>query len=172
MTHTAEIAGRLRSVLVEEEQLYLEMKVLLQEEHEHLVLRDAERIELTVRKKEGLAGEGKLLEECRLNVLRELARAVGLPEAETTLSRACSALGDEGAELRTIHGRLVALIAGVRELLEANSNFAGEALIRVQSALRLLGRLLPDEPTYERAPSNATPRSNLMKPGRIVRQAV
>ncbi len=171
MTQTAEIAQRLYTVLAEEEQLYLEMKTLLQEERGQMVLRDAEKIELAVLRKEGLAGEGKLLEECRNNVMCELAAELGLPDREATLSRICSALGDEGAELRAIHGRLVALIAAVRELLEANASFAGEALFRVQSTLRLLGRLLPDEPIYGRSQSSRN-RGSHMKPGRIVRQAV
>ena len=172
MTQTAEIARRLYAVLAEEEQLYLDMKALLQEERQQMSLRNAEQIELIVQRKEGLAGEGQLLEECRHNVMRELVEKLGLPESEGTLSRVCAALADEGTELRMIHGRLVALIAAVRELLEANSTFAGEALIRVQSTLRLLGRLLPDEPTYGRSQSSQTPRPQMMKPGRIVRQAV
>lgn len=171
MSEIQEVIGRLLSVLTEEEQLYVEMKTLLQEERAQMVLRDAEKIELAVRAKEGLAREGKLLEECRHKVMRELGPLLGLAESETTLSAMCAALGSEGGQLRKIHGRLVALIAGVRELLEANSNFAGEALLRVQSTMRLLGRLLPDEPTYGRTQASQVPRSH-MKPGRIVRQAV
>ena len=171
MTQTAEVARRLYAILSEEERLYLEMKVLLQEERQRMVLRDADGIEIAVRRKEGLAGEGKLLEECRRKLMLEMAVALGLPEHEATLSSVCVLLGSEGGDLRSIHGRLVALIAAVRELLEANSSFAGEALLRVQSTLRLLGRLLPDEPTYGRTPASQAPRPH-MKPGRIVRQAV
>lgn len=171
MTPTAEIAKRLFNVLAEEERLYLEMKTLLQEERQRMVLRDVDGIEVAVRRKEGLAGEGKLLEECRRKVMAEMAIELGLPEGEATLSRVSAALGSEGLELRTIHGRLVALIAAVRELLESNSSFAGQALIRVQSTLRLLGRLLPDEPTYGRTAASQIPRPH-MKPGRIVRQSV
>ncbi|MCH7866270.1 MAG: flagellar protein FlgN [Myxococcales bacterium] len=169
MTQTAEIAQRLYNILAEEERLYLEMKTLLQEERQRMVLRDADGIEVAVRRKEGLAGEGKLLEACRRKVMCEMAAVLGLPDEEATLSRVCAALGSESVELRSIHGRLVALIAAVRELLEVNSSFAGEALIRVQSTLRLLGRLLPDEPTYGRTPASQIPRPH-MKPGRIVRQ--
>ncbi len=171
MTSVAEFAQRLYTILEEEERLYLEMRELLQEERELIVVRNAGKLEALVRHKDGLAREGKLLEDCRRNVMRELAHEIGLAEADTTLSRVCSAIGEDGSALRAIHGRLVALIAAVRELLEANANFAGEALFRVQSTLRLLGRLLPDEPTYDSKPGKRTVQPH-MTPGRLVRQAV
>ena len=171
MTPVAEFVQRLCTILEEEERLYIEMRDLLQEEREVIVRRNAGDLESLVRRKDGLAREGKLLEDCRRNVMRELAQEIGLSESEATLSRICTLMGEEGSALRSIHGRLIALIAAVRELLEANANFAGEALGRVQSTLRLLGRLLPDEPTYGRRPAtrNAQPH---MVPGRILRQAV
>ncbi|MFT5694521.1 MAG: flagellar biosynthesis/type III secretory pathway chaperone [Myxococcota bacterium] len=170
MTQFADYAARLFTVLAEEEKLYLELKALLQAEREHIASRNTDEIEQTVMAKEGLAREGKLLEECRQRVMREVAVSIGLPESDATLSRISAALGEEGGELRAIHSRLVALIAAVRELLTANSTFAGEALNRVQSTLRLLGRLLPDEPTYGRSPSRQVAQPH-MKPGRIVRQS-
>lgn len=171
MTSIVEFASRLCTILAEEERLYLEMRQLLQEERELILRRNAGDLETLVGRKDGLAREGKLLEDCRRSVMRDLALEMGLTESETTLSRVSSVLGEEGDELRSIHGRLIALIAAVRELLEANANFAGEALTRVQSTLRLLGRLLPDEPIYDRRPGNRTSQPH-MAPGRILRQAV
>ncbi|MDP6980485.1 MAG: flagellar protein FlgN [Myxococcota bacterium] len=171
MTETAAIVRRLLSILSEEERLYVELKSLLQEEHARMVARDADAIEQIVAQKDALASEGRLLEECRSKVMKELGRAFGLAESETTLSRLCAVLGEEGAELRASHGRIVALVAAVRELLDANANFAGEALFRVQSTLRLLGRLLPDQPTYERNPT-PTSMQPVARPGRLVQQAV
>ncbi|MCP5043970.1 MAG: flagellar protein FlgN [bacterium] len=136
-----------------------------------MVARDVEKLEITVGHKEALASEGRLLEECRQKVMHELGTQYGLPEGETTLSRLCVLLGEDGKGLREVHGRMVALVAAVRELLEANANFAGEALYRVQSTLRLLGRMLPDQPTYGRVQTQRAQQAHL-RPGRIVQQAV
>ncbi len=171
MTQNAAIARRLLSVLSEEERLYVELKSLLQEERALMVARDADNLDRIVAQKEALASEGRLLEECRRKVMNEMGATFGLPKGEVTLSRLCALLEDEGAELRAVHGRMVALASAVRELLEANANFAGEALMRVQSTLRLLGRLLPDQPTYEAHPS-PTGQQPSARPGRLVQQAV
>jgi len=171
VSETTPTAKRLLSVLNEEESLYVELKELLQEERSLMVARDADSLERIVAQKDALASEGRLLEECRRQVMIEIGAAYGLPEGEITLARLSSLLETEGSELRAIRSRLVALIAAVRELLEANANFAGESLIRVQSTLRLLGRLLPEQPTYER---NAAPTAMQVtaRPGRLVQQAV
>lgn len=171
MTEPLAIAKRLLSVLGEEERLYVELKTLLQEERALMVARDADQLERVVAEKDALAREGKLLEDCRRKVMAELAAAVGVAESEATLSRLATLLESDGAELRAVHGRLVALIAAVRELLEANAGFAGESLVRVQSALRLLGRLLPEQPTYERSAKPAAAGAGV-RPGRLVQQAV
>ncbi len=142
--------GRLLTVLGAEERLYLELRDLLQRERELIASLDAAGLEAGVRQKESLAEEGRLLEESRIEVAAALARELGVASDRPTLGQLCAALGPiRDAELRAAHSRLAALVGAVQELVAANSGFAGEAEARVRATLRLLGRLLPDQPTYQ-----------------------
>ncbi|HVP29078.1 MAG TPA: flagellar protein FlgN [Myxococcota bacterium] len=148
---TRDLCARLLASLEAEEELYVELRELLQRERERIVALDAAGLEELVRRKEALAEEGRLLEEGRLELSAALARELGLGEPRPTLSHLCARLGEEADGLRAVHGRLVALVGAARELLEANAAFAGEAREQVRATLRLLGRLLPAGATYEPA---------------------
>jgi hypothetical protein len=140
----------LLTVLGAEERLYLELRDLLQRERELIANLDVAGLEQGVRQKESLAEEGRLLEESRLELAALLARELGIGSERATLSQLCAALGPErDAALRGAHSRLTALVGAVQELVAANSGFAGEAEGRVRATLQLLGRLLPDQPTYQ-----------------------
>lgn len=164
MTVAAGLAG-LERVLEAEEGFYRELRALLQREQTCLVELDARSLEEIVRSKEALAEEGRLLEESRVQVALALATALGLP-ARATLSEICDRLGEDGSGLRAAHGRMVALVGAVRELVALNATFAGSALERVDATLELLGRLHPDHPVYaaHRAPAPA-------RVGRLVRSS-
>jgi hypothetical protein len=138
-------------VLEAEETLYVEMRDLLQRERECMVSLDADGLEQAVEAKEALAEEARLLEEGRLDVAADLAHALGLPESRPTLSQLLEAAGVAGERLHERHSRLVALLAAVRELVDANASFARDGLEQVQGTLKLLGRLLPQEPVYRPA---------------------
>jgi hypothetical protein len=157
----------LLTILEAEERLYLEMRDLLQRERELIAVLDAAGVEEVVREKENLAEEGSLLEESRLEVSVLLAKELGIFEEPPTLSAICDVLGEAGSELGEAHSRLTALAGAVQELLAANASFAGDALDRVQGTLHLLGRLLPETPTY--LPSGVTNSPN--RAGRLVRQS-
>jgi hypothetical protein len=159
--------GRLLTVLRAEERLYVEMRDLLQQERELIANLDSAGLELAVRRKEALAEEGRLLEESRVQVASALAAELGLPEARPTLSQLCDAIEGGEAELRDAHSRLTALVGAVQELLTANFSFAGDAHAQVEATLQLLGRLLPETPTYR--PPGAC--ESAARGGRLVRQS-
>ncbi|RIK98940.1 MAG: hypothetical protein DCC71_20685 [Proteobacteria bacterium] len=158
-------AARLSQVLAAEEQLYVELRDLLQHERECMLNLDADGLERAVEAKEAIAEEARLLEESRVEVARELARAVGVDEERPRLSLLCEALGASGAPLREQHSRLVALLGAVGELVEANASFAHEGLEQVQDTIEMLGRLLPQEPIYSGAAMPGAQRGT----GRLVR---
>lgn len=159
----APIAVRLDAVLAAEERLYLELRDALQRERECMVRLDVEGLEAVATAKEALADEAALLEESRRAVAAELAAALGLPVG-ATLSALCEALGSAGGALRERHARLVALLAAVSELVDANAGFAREGLAQVRETIASLGRLLPSEPVY--APGGA--RAPAAGSGRLV----
>ncbi len=148
MNLSPERVRELQTVLEAEIALYVELRGLLQRERELIVNLDAVRLEDTVRQKEALAEEGKLLEESRIDVAVRLAADLDLGPERPTLSQICDRIGVESAPLRRLHSRLVALVGAVRELRDANAGFAGESLLQVRATLQLLGRLLPTDPTY------------------------
>ena len=158
---------RLLTVLLAEERLYGEMRSLLQEEREILYALDAIALEECVAKKEALAEEGRLLEESRIAVVMDLAKTLHLDE-RPTLSQLCDALGEEAGPLREVHTRLVALIGAVRELIDANASFAGDSLSQVRNTLRLLGRMMPNEPTYR---PGMTAKEERVSAGNVVRRS-
>lgn len=151
-----DLCARLLASLEAEEELYVELRALLQHERERIVALDAAGLEEIVRRKEALSEEGRLLEEGRIALSVALAQALGMDEARPTLSQLCARMGDDADALRAVHGRLVALLGAARELLEANAAFAGEAREQTRATLRLLGRLLPAGATYE--PAGPAPR--------------
>ncbi|HEY8493203.1 MAG TPA: flagellar protein FlgN [Myxococcota bacterium] len=143
----AERVQALAVVLAAEERLYVELRDLLQHERECMIRLDADALEAAVRRKEALVDEAALLEESRLEVTRAIAAALGL-EPRPTLSRLCEALGADAGPLVALHGRLVALLAAVGELVELNASFASEGLEQVRETLASFGRLLPPAPVY------------------------
>ncbi len=164
------VAERLCEVLAAEERLYVEFRALLQRERECMVALQSERLEELVREKATLAEEGRLLEETRVAVSQELARLLGLDPAGVTLSRICDHLRGGAPALRAAHTRLVALLGAVRELLDANRVFAGDATLQVRGALRVLGRMLPVDATLPTRPGGVG-RSPRPRTGRLVRES-
>lgn len=161
------VSDRLCGVLAAEERLYVEFRTLLQRERECMVTLQSEALEEIVREKATLADEGRLLEESRIAVSKELAQLLGLETEGVTLSRICDQMRGGAPALRAAHTRLVALLGAVRELLDANRVFAGDATIQVRGALRVLGRMLPIEATYQPGAGMVSrPRS-----GRLVRRS-
>jgi len=169
MSGADELARRLETILESEEGLYVEMRVLLQKERGHMLARDVVELERSVRCKEILADECRLLEESRSAVVSQMASDLGLASERATLSHICAALGEgSGDRLQAIHSRLVAIVGAVRELLHANEGLAGECLARVQGTLRLLGCLMPERPTY--GPGGAVEEAP--RAGRLLSHAV
>jgi hypothetical protein len=160
-----DLVARLLVVLEAEHALYLRLRDLLRREREVLGLLDARRLEQVAREKEELADEGRLLEESRIDVARELARELGLASERPRLVELCTRLGADAAPLRSAHNRLVVSVGAARELLEANRALAGDALAQVQATLRLLGGVLPEQERY--TPRDETSRAPT---GRLVRQ--
>lgn len=143
----APIAARLDAVLAAEERLYVELRDALQRERDCMVRLDVDGLEAVAAVKEALADEAALLEDSRRAVAAELAAVLGLPAA-STLSALCERLAGAGGALRERHSRLVALLAAVAELVDANADFAREGLAQVRETIASLGRLLPAEPVY------------------------
>ncbi len=156
--------GRLLELLEAEERLYVELRTALQDEQSCLVNLEADGLDEAVRQKETLVTEARVLEEGRRALVARLGSAAGAPEART-LTALCDALGPQSAPLREAQLRLRGLVAAVRELLDVNASFAGEAMGQVQATLTLLGRLAPLDATYRRDGAGAS------SSGRILRQS-
>lgn len=168
MSFVADLCERLVAVLESEEDLYRELRDVLQRERELLVTLDAIAFEALVRRKEALAEEGRLLEESRVAVARELVTALGVAaDPLPALSDLCTRIGPEGDRLRDAQSRLRALVGATRELLDANASSTGDALAQVRATLRMLGRVLPLDPVYG---PRGMPTPEEASSGRLVRQ--
>ncbi len=166
MTSRADRISHLVALLESEERVYVELRSLLQREREHMATLDAQALAGVVEAKEMTAAEARYLEESRLALAGALAAEVGLGAERPTLSELCAALGPPADALRELHARLVAVVGAVRELVEANSSFAGDSLIQIQGALRLFGRMSTVESTY----GGPGREEGAAVPGRLVRR--
>ena len=168
MSEIGDTVERLEMILRSEEDLYLRLhETLLRDEPEMIEL-DPGTLSRTVEEKRTLAEEGRLLEESRVVVTRELATLIGLGESLPKLSRIAAVLGDQAGELPMLHGRLSALVESNQMLIEGNRAFAHRTLGRVRDTLRLLGRATPQPVGYGRGgqPAEASGR------GRLIEQAI
>jgi flagellar biosynthesis/type III secretory pathway chaperone len=165
MIETSQDVARLLELLEAEETLYGELRAALQSEQVCLVNLEAEGLDEAVRQKETLVTEARVLEEGRRALVRRLGGGLGTRSATPTLTELCNALGSDAAALRDAHSRLSSRVAAVRELLEVNTAFSGEAMGQVRATLQLLGRLAPLEATYRADGAEAT------SSGRLVRQS-
>lgn len=166
MIETSADIERLLDLLRAEETLYEELRSALQTEQVCLVNLEADGLDEAVRQKETLVTEARVLEEGRRAVVQRLGGELGTRTEAPTLTELEDALGPESAALRDAHSRLSSLVAAVRELLEVNAAFAGEAMGQVRATLTLLGRLAPLEATYR--PDGSGEGTH---PGRLVRQS-
>lgn len=169
MSVQPDAATRLATVLEAEETLVRELHQLLQNERQLMADLDAAGLEALVARKESLAAEGRLLEESRQAVCRDIEQELGIPDSPAPLRALLGAL-DASDALRRQYARLQALLASVQELVEANRAVAGEALSGVQGTLRLLGRLRPDSATYGPAPAAGDASEVGFAPGRLLRR--
>jgi flagellar biosynthesis/type III secretory pathway chaperone len=163
---TRDTLTELVAILRSEENVYLELRDLLQRERTAMAAMDAQELAEIVDAKEMIAAEAQFLEDTRLQVTRVLAAEIGLAEERPTLSQLVSALGESAEPLRAVHATLVAVLGAVQELVDANSAFAGHSLAQVHETLELYGRLMPIVPTYD--PAAQTGGSG--ETGRIVRR--
>lgn len=165
MTVVTDSVERLVDLLTAEEELFVELRDALQQEQACLVSVDARGLDEAVRQKETLVAEARMLAESRVALVESLSAELDLPAEGTTLSEICDALGSGSPALRQAHARLAALVAAVRELLDLNAAFAGEAMAQVRATLQLLGRLAPGPGTY--GPGGV----EMGAPGRLVRRS-
>lgn len=168
MTTLAEQVMRLQVVLQAEEDLYVRMRSVLRREEEELIALDPAELDRTAAEKLALAEEGRLLEDSRLALTRELCLAQGFGREPMKLSALIDALGEDAMDLPGIHGRLTALVASNRSLLEANDLFAHRTCERVRETLKMLGQSGPEVVGY--GPGSGRGRSTGR--GRLVRAAI
>ncbi len=168
MTTLSERVMRLQVVLQAEEDLYVRMRSLLRREEEELIRLDPAELDRTLAEKHALAEEGRLLEESRIVLTRELCVALGLGAEPIKLSALIDALGPDAKDLPEIHGRLTALVASSRSLLEANDLFATRSFERVRETLKMLGRSGPEATSY----GPGSNRGSSAGRGRLVRAAI
>lgn len=168
MNEVTATVERLEMILRSEEDLYLRLRQTLLRDEPEMIELDPGTLARTVEEKRALAEEGRLLEESRVVVTRELAALIGLGEALPKLSRIAAILGDQAGELPVLHGRLSALIESNQMLIEGNRVFAHRSLGRVRDTLRLLGRATPQPVGYGRSgqPAESSGR------GRLIEQAI
>ena len=138
MKSVQETIANLELVLDAEEGVYRRLKQLLQREEEELIGLDPAALERTTAEKRALAAEARLHEESRLPLVRALADAVGLEEAQPRLSTLIAEMGHEARGLLERHARLTALVSTTKLLVGSNERFANRSLGRVRDTLRLL----------------------------------
>ncbi len=141
----------LLSLLEGEIGLYASMLLALQKEKMAIVDSNHEDLNEASREKENLFLKIRILEEQRLSVLEKLARNLGQPAQDLTLSKLSQLVQEpQSTQLVDCHSKFLSLAQSIQEINLSNKTLLTHSLDLVKGSLSLLGDLLSYNPVYYR----------------------
>ena len=139
----------LLSVLKKEVQVYQELLDLMSREKLVLLKPSLEKIQESNTRKETLILKSKMLEEARAHSTRKLGEALGLDQAELTLSILIRhADRKTGQELRNYQTALRAIVKSIAELNAANRSLLDASLVSINGLIGFINQMMHAGPTY------------------------
>jgi flagellar biosynthesis/type III secretory pathway chaperone len=131
--------------------LYASMLLALQKEKKAIVDSNHEELNETSREKENLFLKIRILEEQRLSVLEKLARNLGHPARDLTLSKLSQLVQEpQSTQLVGCHSTFLSLAQSIQEINLSNKALLTHSLDLVNGSLSLLSDLLSSSPVYYR----------------------
>ena len=131
--------------------LYASMLLALQKEKKAIVDSNHEELNETSREKENLFLKIRILEEQRLSVLEKLARNLGHPARDLTLSKLSQLVQEpQSTQLVDCHSTFLSLAQSIQEINLSNKALLTHSLDLVNGSLSLLSDLLSSSPVYYR----------------------
>lgn len=131
--------------------LYASMLLSLQKEKKAIVDSNHEELNETSREKENLFLKIRILEEQRLSVLEKLARNLGHPARDLTLSKLSQLVQEpQSTQLVGCHSTFLSLAQSIQEINLSNKALLTHSLDLVNGSLSLLSDLLSSSPVYYR----------------------
>ena len=131
--------------------LYASMLLALQKEKKAIVDSNHEELNETSREKENLFLKIRILEEQRLSVLEKLARNLGHPAQDLTLSKLSQLVQEpQSTQLVGCHSTFLSLAQSIQEINLSNKALLTHSLDLVNGSLSLLSDLLSSSPVYYR----------------------
>ena len=131
--------------------LYASMLLALQKEKKAIVDSNHEELSETSREKENLFLKIRILEEQRLSILESLARNLGHPAQDLTLSKLSQLVQEpQSTQLVGCHSTFLSLAQSIQEINLSNKALLTHSLDLVNGSLSLLGDLLSSSPVYYR----------------------
>ena len=131
--------------------LYASMLLALQKEKKAIVDSNHEELNETSREKENLFLKIRILEEQRLSVLEKLARNLGHPAQDLTLSKLSQLVQEpQSTQLVGCHSTFLSLAQSIQEINLSNKALLTHSLDLVNGSLSLLSDLLSSNPVYYR----------------------
>ena len=131
--------------------LYASMLLALQKEKKAIVDSNHEELNETSREKENLFLKIRILEEQRLSVLEKLARNLGQPAQDLTLSKLSQLVQEpQSTQLVDCHSTFLSLAQSIQEINLSNKALLTHSLDLVKGSLSLLSDFLSSNPVYYR----------------------
>ena len=142
---------KLVALLEKEANLYRALLSLIFDERNALIDSDLEKLNAAGKEKENLYLKLRILEEQRSQLLIQLARTVGCPPSELTLSRLSEKLTKPYADLlNTCSRNLVNLLGKVQKANHHNKGLFNHSLELIRGSFNLFSNLLASDPVYHR----------------------
>jgi len=144
-------AHKLVAILDKEANLYQALLSLIFDERNALIDSDLEQLSAAGKEKENLYLKLRILEEQRSHLLTQLARTVGCPPSELTLSRLSEKLTAPYVDrLNDCSRNLVSLLEKVQKANHHNKGLFNHSLELIRGSFNLFSNLLASGQVYYR----------------------
>lgn len=136
-------------MLRREIEVYREIQEVIRSEKRILLKPSLEELHESNARKETWILKAKLLEEVRGNIVRQIARTLGLDAEKATLSVLLSGAGERhSGALRECQSTLGSLFQGIRDLNERNKVLIDTSLVFLKNSLGFINDLVSPRTGY------------------------
>ena len=140
---------KLIELLESQKHLYAELLNVLQEEKAAAVNSQLEALDRSVKEKENVLLEIRILEEQRIRLMDQVADVLGEPAGQLTLRRLAQKIHEPFAgHVKAYRSSMISLTQSIQEINNSNRKLFSRSLELVKGSIHLLGSLRSPAPVY------------------------
>lgn len=143
------LVAKFIGLLEDQKRLYGSLLEVLQAEKAAALCSHLDSLNQAVKEKENVLLKIRILEEQRINMLGQVAEALGLPTVQVTLRHLAQRLDEPFAEqVQACRSSLLSLTQSIQELNNSNRKLFTRSLELIKGSINLLGSLRAPAPVY------------------------